>query len=104
MDLLLFPTCVAEYVFALDASDDFLTRRVQGLPENVAEKMRYTQDEFVPRLTKHRQLSGAEETVCDYFDQIEVHPLHIGTVCKATTTLHSDRLITNKRQRVLKST
>uniref|UniRef100_A0A669BJ58 Adenylate kinase 7a n=1 Tax=Oreochromis niloticus TaxID=8128 RepID=A0A669BJ58_ORENI len=66
-----------EYVFALDASDDFLTRRVQGLPENVAEKMRYTQDEFVPRLTKHRQLSGAEETVCDYFDQIEVHPLHI---------------------------
>uniref|UniRef100_A0A669C560 Adenylate kinase 7a n=1 Tax=Oreochromis niloticus TaxID=8128 RepID=A0A669C560_ORENI len=88
-----------EYVFALDASDDFLTRRVQGLPENVAEKMRYTQDEFVPRLTKHRQLSGAEETVCDYFDQIEVHPLHIGTVCKATTTLHSDRLITNKRQR-----
>ncbi|XP_063350728.1 adenylate kinase 7a [Pelmatolapia mariae] len=66
-----------EYVFALDASDDFLTRRVQGLPENVAEKMRYTQDEFVPRLTKHRQLSGAEETVCDYFDQIEIHPLHI---------------------------
>uniref|UniRef100_A0A3Q4GHM9 Adenylate kinase 7a n=1 Tax=Neolamprologus brichardi TaxID=32507 RepID=A0A3Q4GHM9_NEOBR len=88
-----------EYVFALDASDDFLTRRVQGLPENVAEKMRYTQDEFVPRLTKHRQLSGAEETVCDYFDQIEIHPLHIGTVCKATTTLHSDKLITNKRQR-----
>ncbi|XP_030577485.1 adenylate kinase 7-like isoform X2 [Archocentrus centrarchus] len=66
-----------EYVFALDASDEFLTRRVQGLPESVAEKMCYTQDEFLPRLTKYRQLSGVEETLCDYFDQIEIHPLSI---------------------------
>uniref|UniRef100_A0A3Q0RP37 Uncharacterized protein n=1 Tax=Amphilophus citrinellus TaxID=61819 RepID=A0A3Q0RP37_AMPCI len=71
-----------EYVFALDASDEFLTRRVQGLPESVAEKMCYTQDEFLPRLTKYRQLSGVEETLCDYFDQIEIHPLSIGNVCK----------------------
>ncbi|CAG5928365.1 unnamed protein product [Menidia menidia] len=63
-----------EYVFALDASDDFLTKRVQGLSENVADKMRYTQEEFLPRLARHRQLGAAEETLLDYFDHCEIHP------------------------------
>ncbi|XP_041830985.1 adenylate kinase 7-like isoform X2 [Melanotaenia boesemani] len=66
-----------EHVFALDASDDFLMKRVQGLPESVAVKMRYTQDEFVPRLSRYRQLSNAEETLLDFFDQREIHPEHI---------------------------
>ncbi|TKS76313.1 Adenylate kinase 7 [Collichthys lucidus] len=67
----------SEHVFALNATDDFLTKRVQGLPQIVAEKMRYTQEEFVPRLTRYRQLSTAEETLLDYFDELEIHPEHI---------------------------
>ncbi|XP_051793005.1 adenylate kinase 7-like [Acanthochromis polyacanthus] len=67
----------SEHVLALNASDYFLTKRVQGLPESVVEKMRYTKDEFLPRLTRYRQLSGAEETLLDYFDQFEIHPQHI---------------------------
>uniref|UniRef100_A0A3P8SCB6 Adenylate kinase 7a n=1 Tax=Amphiprion percula TaxID=161767 RepID=A0A3P8SCB6_AMPPE len=74
-----------EHVLALNASDYFLTKRVQGLPESVAEQLRYTNDEFVPRLTRYRQLSGAEETLLDYFDQLEIHPEHIGTALKAIT-------------------
>ncbi|KAM4521766.1 adenylate kinase 7-like [Odontesthes bonariensis] len=66
-----------DHVFALDASDDFLTKRVQALPESVAEKMRYTQEEFVPRLNRYRQLSAAEETLLDYFDHREIHPERI---------------------------
>uniref|UniRef100_A0A671WFZ9 Adenylate kinase 7a n=1 Tax=Sparus aurata TaxID=8175 RepID=A0A671WFZ9_SPAAU len=66
-----------EHVFALDATDDFLTKRAQGLPQSVAEKMRYTQEEFVARLTRYRQLSTAEETLLDYFDELEIHPEHI---------------------------
>ncbi|XP_035534137.1 adenylate kinase 7-like [Morone saxatilis] len=66
-----------EHVFALNATDDFLTKRAQGLPQSVAEKMRYTQEEFVPRLTKYRQLSTAEETLLDYFDELEIHPEHL---------------------------
>ncbi|XP_037541529.1 adenylate kinase 7-like [Nematolebias whitei] len=64
-------TITPEYVFALDASDDFLTSRVQRLPERVAE------DEFVPRLERYRQLSQAEETLLDFFDHREIHPEHI---------------------------
>ncbi|XP_034383664.1 adenylate kinase 7-like [Cyclopterus lumpus] len=66
-----------EHVFALNATDDFLTKRAQGLPQSVAENMRYTQEEFVPRLTRYRQLSTAEETLLDYFDELEIHPEHI---------------------------
>uniref|UniRef100_A0A8C3B032 Adenylate kinase 7a n=1 Tax=Cyclopterus lumpus TaxID=8103 RepID=A0A8C3B032_CYCLU len=66
-----------QHVFALNATDDFLTKRAQGLPQSVAENMRYTQEEFVPRLTRYRQLSTAEETLLDYFDELEIHPEHI---------------------------
>ncbi|XP_036941835.1 adenylate kinase 7-like isoform X1 [Acanthopagrus latus] len=66
-----------EHVFALDATDEFLTKRAQGLPQSVAEKMRYTQEEFIARLTSYRQLSTAEETLLDYFDELEIHPEHI---------------------------
>ncbi|XP_040016870.2 adenylate kinase 7 isoform X3 [Gasterosteus aculeatus] len=66
-----------EHVFVLDATDDFLTKRALGLPQSVADEMRYTQEEFVPRLTRYRQLSTAEETLPDYFDEQEIHPQHI---------------------------
>ncbi|XP_068609903.1 adenylate kinase 7-like [Brachionichthys hirsutus] len=66
-----------EHVFALNAADDFLTKRVQGLPQRKAENMRCTQEEFIPRLTRYRQLSSAEETLLDYFDELEIHPEHI---------------------------
>ncbi len=76
--------CFADYVFALNATDDFLIERAQGLPQSVAEEMRYTQEELVSRLTSYRQLNTAEETLLDYFDELEIHPDHIGTVLKDT--------------------
>ncbi|KAM3861478.1 adenylate kinase 7-like [Diretmus argenteus] len=66
-----------EHVFALDASEEFLERRVRDLPQGVVEKMRYTQEEFVARLAKYRQLSTTRETLLDYFDELEIHPEHI---------------------------
>ncbi|XP_041815008.1 adenylate kinase 7-like [Chelmon rostratus] len=66
-----------EHVFALNAPDDFLIKRAQGLPQSVAEKMRYTHEEFVSRLTRYRQRGTAEETMLDYFDELEIHPEHI---------------------------
>lgn len=70
--------CFAEHVFALNASDDFLTKRAQELPQREAEEMGYTQEEFMARLKRYRELNAAEETLLDYFDEIEIHPEHIG--------------------------
>ncbi|XP_069578435.1 adenylate kinase 7-like [Brachyistius frenatus] len=75
------PTCnkniIPGHIFAINASDDFLINRVQGLPESVVEKMHYTQNEFIPRLATYRQLSEAEETLLDYFHELEIHPEQI---------------------------
>uniref|UniRef100_A0A3Q2YUZ0 Adenylate kinase 7-like n=1 Tax=Hippocampus comes TaxID=109280 RepID=A0A3Q2YUZ0_HIPCM len=66
-----------EYVFALDASDEFLTKKVQDLPESEAQKRGLTQDEFIPRLARFRQLSRAAETALDYFDELEIYPTYL---------------------------
>ncbi|KAI3364141.1 hypothetical protein L3Q82_010957 [Scortum barcoo] len=66
-----------EHVFTLNATDDFLTKRAQGLPQSAAEEMQYTQEEFIHRLMRYRQLSNAEETLLDYFDELEIHPEYI---------------------------
>ncbi|XP_065819463.1 adenylate kinase 7-like [Labrus bergylta] len=66
-----------EHVFVLNASDDFLKERAQGLPQSVAEELGYTQEEFTARLSRYRERSTAEETLLDYFDEIEIHPEHI---------------------------
>ncbi|XP_037606367.1 adenylate kinase 7a isoform X2 [Sebastes umbrosus] len=66
-----------EHIFSLNATDDFLTERVQRLPQSEAETMRYTQEEFISRLTRYRERSAAEEPLLDYFDELEIHPEHI---------------------------
>lgn len=60
-----------------------LKKRAQALPERVAEKMRCTEAEYIPRLEKFRNAMAAEESVLDYFDELEIHPKHIGIVINA---------------------
>ncbi|KAL7388110.1 hypothetical protein ABVT39_007334 [Epinephelus coioides] len=83
-----------EHVFALNATDDFLTKRVQELPQGVAEKMRYTQEEFVPRLMRYRELGAAEETLLDFFDELEIHPEHIEVTTGDSEYTHVMKKIT----------
>uniref|UniRef100_A0A673CWZ7 Adenylate kinase 7a n=1 Tax=Sphaeramia orbicularis TaxID=375764 RepID=A0A673CWZ7_9TELE len=78
---------IPEHVFALSATDEFLIKRVQGLPESVAEKMHYTHEEFVPRLNRYRQLNAAEENLLDYFDELEIYPEILGIVLQKNKTL-----------------
>ncbi|CAG03539.1 unnamed protein product, partial [Tetraodon nigroviridis] len=66
-----------EHMIVLEATDDFLTQRVQGLPQSDAEKMLYTQEEFVSRLKTFRQLSASYDSAADYFDELEIHPDNI---------------------------
>ncbi|CDQ89275.1 unnamed protein product [Oncorhynchus mykiss] len=68
---------IPEFIFSLEASDDFLKERVQNLPESVAEKMRYSKDEYLTRLKKFRKANVEDETVLNYFDELEIHPEHI---------------------------
>ncbi|XP_067238997.1 adenylate kinase 7a [Chanodichthys erythropterus] len=75
---------IPEFVFSLDATDEFLKERVQSLPQNVAEEMHYTQDEFTKSLAKFRETLAEDESVLDYFDELEIHPEHIDCENEAT--------------------
>ncbi|XP_016329516.1 adenylate kinase 7a isoform X1 [Sinocyclocheilus anshuiensis] len=68
---------VPDFVVSLDATDEFLKERVRSLPQNVAEEMHYTQDEFTASLAKFRETLAEDESVLDYFDYLEIHPEHI---------------------------
>lgn len=74
-------------IISLDAPDELLKKRAQALPERVAEKMRCTEAEYIPRLEKFRNAMAAEESVLDYFDELEIHPKQIGSVMKASTKI-----------------
>ncbi|XP_061098821.1 adenylate kinase 7-like isoform X1 [Conger conger] len=68
---------IPDYVFSLDATDEFLKIRVQNLPESMVEDTHYARDQFLRHLAEFRDCSLQDETVLDYFDELEIHPEHM---------------------------
>lgn len=66
-----------EVVISLDAPDDFLKNRVMNLPETVVIGTHNTEDGLLRRLAEFRAVNTEDETVLNYFDELEVHPDHI---------------------------
>ncbi|XP_067847164.1 adenylate kinase 7 [Heptranchias perlo] len=70
-------TIIPDYIFSLEASDEFLKNRILHLPESVVVGTHYTQDRFLNYLAQYRELNAEDETLLNYFDEIEIHPVHI---------------------------
>lgn len=70
--------CASEFVFCLDASDDFLKDRVMNLPERLVQEQNYEQEHFLRRLAKYRGNKLENETVVEYFDEMDITPLYLG--------------------------
>ncbi|XP_016056492.1 PREDICTED: adenylate kinase 7 [Miniopterus natalensis] len=68
---------IPEFVCALDASDEFLKCRVMNLPESVVAETHYSQDRFLRSLSNYRDINTEDETVFNYFDELEIHLIHI---------------------------
>ncbi|NWQ87624.1 KAD7 kinase, partial [Burhinus bistriatus] len=66
-----------EFVISLTASDKFLINRIINLPESVVAGTHYTQDQFLQSLNLFRELNTEDETVLNYFDELEIHPQFI---------------------------
>ncbi|XP_074005133.1 adenylate kinase 7 [Numenius arquata] len=66
-----------EFVISLTASDQFLINRIINLPESVVAGTHYTQDRFLQSLNLFRELNTEDETVLNYFDELEIHPQFI---------------------------
>uniref|UniRef100_A0A8C4K2C9 Adenylate kinase 7 n=1 Tax=Dromaius novaehollandiae TaxID=8790 RepID=A0A8C4K2C9_DRONO len=63
-----------EFVISLTAPDEFLKNRIINLPESVVAGTHYTQDRFLISLNLFRELNTEDETVLNYFDELEIHP------------------------------
>jgi len=74
-------------VVLLEASDEFLRERVINLPEIVVVGTHNTDEAFTRRLTDYRAINTDDDTVLNYFDELEFHPERIGTVCSLTASL-----------------
>nr|XP_029543553.1 adenylate kinase 7-like [Oncorhynchus nerka] len=68
---------IPEFVFSLDSSDAFLKNRVLNLPESLVEGTSYSQEQFLRRLARFRESNVEDETVLNYFEELDIHPEHI---------------------------
>lgn len=66
-----------EVVVSLDAPDEFLKTRVMNLPESVVAGTHNTEEGLMRRLAEFRASNTEDETVLNYFDELEIHPDHI---------------------------
>lgn len=63
--------------------------------------MLYTQEEFLSRLQRYRQLGASYDSVVDYFDELEIHPEYFGTVFKVTDERRSQCSFRHRRGTLL---
>lgn len=51
-----------------------------NLPESIVAGTHYAQDRYLRSLSLFRDLNTEDETVLNYFDEIEIHPQYIGMI------------------------
>jgi adenylate kinase len=67
-----------ELIVNLDAPDEFLRERIMELPESVVVGTHNSEEGLQRRLTEYRAVNTDDETVFNYFDELEFHPEKIG--------------------------
>ena len=80
-----------EFIFSIDAPDEFLRARIMALPEAVVHGTHNTEEGFQRRLNDFRTINTDEDTVLNYFDELEVHPIRIGT-CLVSLVITSESI------------
>ena len=71
-------TMMPDTVVSLEAGDEFLQERVMNLPESVVAGTHNTEDGLRRRLAEYRNNNTEDESVANYFDELEIHPEKIG--------------------------
>ncbi|XP_014676631.1 PREDICTED: adenylate kinase 7-like [Priapulus caudatus] len=66
-----------EVVVHLEAPDTFLKERVINLPEAVVHGTHNSEAGFTRRLDEYSLINTEDETVLNYFDELEIHPERI---------------------------
>ena len=67
-------TTMPDTVICLEAMDEFLQERVMNLPESVVAGTHNTEEGLRKRLAEYRANNTEDESVANYFDELEIHP------------------------------
>lgn len=70
--------CPSEFVFYLDASDEFLKERVKNLPESLVEEQSYEQEPFLQSLAKYREDKLRNDSALHFFEETDISPIILG--------------------------
>jgi len=81
------PLLMPEVVVSLDADDEYLKNRVMNLPESVVSGTHNTEDLFLKRLAEFRAVNTDDQTVLNYFDELEVHPEHVDITADGSSNM-----------------
>ncbi len=76
-------------VVCLESPDEFLRIRIMNLPENVVTGTHNTEEGLMRRLTDYRTINTEDETVLNYFDELEIHPEKIGAYWLLELNVHN---------------
>ncbi|WAR18490.1 KAD7-like protein [Mya arenaria] len=66
-----------EFIVSLEATDEFLKNRIMNLPESQVVDTHNTEEGLVRRLEAYRSINTEDETILNYFDELEFHPIRI---------------------------
>ncbi|ESP02316.1 hypothetical protein LOTGIDRAFT_199862 [Lottia gigantea] len=69
-----------EFVISLEATDEFVKERVMNLPESIVTGSHNTEEGLMRRLAEFRANNTEDDTVLNYFDELEFHPERIDVV------------------------
>ncbi|KAJ3197257.1 Adenylate kinase 7 [Irineochytrium annulatum] len=78
---------IPDHVLSLEAADDFIKERIMNLPESAVEP-KNSEEALTRRLEEFRNTNTEENTVLNFFDEIEIHPLIL-----SAETLAADDLL-----------
>lgn len=78
-----------EFVVCLEGNDDFLKQRIMNLPESQVVGTHNTEEGLIRRLDTFRQQNTEDDTILNYFDELEFHPEKID-VSKDTSPMMKD--------------
>ncbi|KAL5008400.1 hypothetical protein ScPMuIL_013981 [Solemya velum] len=77
-----------EFIFCLEAGDEFLKNRVMNLPESVVIGTHNTEEGLLMRLERYHAINTEDETVLNYFDELEFHPERLDVTKDASEMMH----------------
>ncbi|KAI9352718.1 hypothetical protein BDR26DRAFT_914218 [Obelidium mucronatum] len=66
-----------EFVITLEVADEFIKERMMNLPESATVDTKNSEEALIRRLEEFRSANTDENTVLNYFDELEIHPFTV---------------------------